>query len=249
MTTAFILTAIVVVCGATVSSMAGFGFIIVTMPFLLMLHPAKTAVALSLSIALCGVLIQWFRVRQHVDYRLTAKLCLGALFGVPLGSYILSAVDPTLLKLLVGLSVLVGAGLHVLRREEPNLPPRVPSSGMLLAAGFTSGVLAASVGQSGPPVAFVLAWARLDKAVVRATLVTFFVAVDFGSLFAMSRTGVLTREIVLTALGMVPFYVVGLFLGDYFFKRSNQGAYRRLIMAVLTVAAVMAVINGLSVLV
>lgn len=244
--TTFVLTAILVLFGATVSSMAGFGFNIVIMPFLLMLYPAKTAVALSLCVALCGVLLQWLRVRQHVNYGLTLRLCVGALFGVPLGTLVLTLVTAATLKLLVGLSVLTAVIVTVVRRQDPDLPLPAPRTASVMITGFLSGLLAGSVGQAGTPVALLMARTGLDKAVVRATLVTFFVAVDFGALVALERTGVLTGEIVRTAAWLVPAYAVGLMLGDYGFKRSNQGTYRRLVLGVLSTAAVIGVVNGLT---
>ncbi|HYG56784.1 MAG TPA: TSUP family transporter, partial [Symbiobacteriaceae bacterium] len=68
--TTFALTALLVVCGSIVSGMAGFGFGITVMPFMLLLYPPKVAVALTPVIVMAGIVIQWLKVRKDADYGL-----------------------------------------------------------------------------------------------------------------------------------------------------------------------------------
>lgn len=244
-----VLTALLVIVGAAISGMAGFGFAIVTMPFYLMLYPPKTAVAISVCCSLCGVLVQLSRVRRHVHVSLVARLAAGALLGLPLGGLVLAAINPLHLKLLIGLAVLVAATLGLVRREQPDLPTRQPPTWVALAAGFAGGLLNATVAQPGPPVSFLLTWARLDKAVVRATLVGFFAFTYTGSMITLARGHIVTWQLALTGFGMLPFYLAGLTVGDRIFHRISQGAYRRVVLGVLSLAALVAVGSSLAALV
>ncbi len=241
-----LITGLLVTVGATVSAMAGFGFGIALMPFMVLLYPPTEAVALTLSIALCGVCIQWLRVRQHADYRLAARLIAGTLLGVPLGGYILSIISPAVLKALIGSAVVVAAVLNLTRRSNPDLPPRQPSAALALTTGFGAGILATTVGQPGIAVASLMAWTRLDKQVVRATLVTYFIFADLGSLATFYVKGILSQELAVTVLLLVPFYLIGLFAGDWGFRRSGQLAYRRLVLGVLSASALMGLLNGVT---
>ncbi|MFZ5828210.1 MAG: sulfite exporter TauE/SafE family protein [Bacillota bacterium] len=243
--TTLLLTGMLVAVGAGVSAMAGFGFGIALMPFMILLYPPKEAVVLTLLIAMCGVSIQWFRVRQHAHYPLMAKLVAGTLMGVPLGGYVLGVIEPGPLKALIGIAVLVAAVLSLARRSGADLPPRMPSTGLSLAAGFGAGILATTVGQPGITVASLMTWTRLDKQVVRATLVSYFVLADAGSMVAFYVQGILTRELALTAFALIPFYLIGLVVGDWGFRHSGQVGYRRLVLGLLSVSAVLGLYSGL----
>lgn len=241
-----LLTVMLVILGALISGAAGFGFMLVTVPFLILLYPPKVGIALAISIGICGVLVQFLRVRQFVSLRLVAPLAAGAVVGVTVGAPIFAAIDPNMLKVLVGATVMVAALLQLISRQPLDLPARIPSLPAVAGAGLLGGILSITTGQAGPPVVYLLAWSRLDKAVVRATLVTFFLMVNAMSLVALARTGVLTVQIGLTGVAMLPAYLTGLLLGDQVFKRTGQGAYRKVILAVLLVAALAGLINGVN---
>lgn len=240
----FLLTGLLVTFGASISAMAGFGFGIATIPFMIMLYPPKQAVAMTLFVAMCGVCIQWFRVRQHTDYTLMAKLVFGTLLGVPLGGYVLGIIEPDLLKALIGATVMVGAIVTLVRRTSPHLPPRRPHTGLSLATGFGAGILATTVGQPGILVASLMAWTRLDKRVVRATLVTYFVLADAGALVTFYVQDILTRELTVTVFSLIPFYLIGLFVGDWGFRHSGQIGYRRVVLGLLSVSAILGLYSG-----
>jgi len=245
----FVVSALLVVLGSTISTMAGFGFGIVTIPFLLIFYPAKVAIALNLVVAASGAVIQWYRVRRQADYGLVARLCAGVVVGLPLGGLVITAIDPALLKALIGLAVLSGALLTLIRSTGFDLAPRQPGLPFTMSAGLAAGLLSTTVGQPGLAVASFMAWTRWDKTVVRATLYAFFVFSHFGSLVTLAAAGTLTREVGWTGISLVPFYFLGILLGDIGFRRSTQAFHRQLTMAVMAVAALLGLYNGVSALI
>lgn len=245
----FLLTGLLVLFGATIASITGFGFGIAIMPFMLLLYPPKVAVPITILVAGCGGLLQWFRVRSHTDWRLVVLLSLGALVGVPLGGYALIAADATTLKGWIGLAVLTSALFSLLRREEQGLQAWRPGAPITLATGFGAGMLASSVGQPGLLAALFMARTRMDKAVIRATLVSFFVLTNAWSLTTLYFQGIFTPDLAVKGAALVPFYWLGLALGDVGFRRSTQTAHRRLSLSVLAVTSVVAVINGITALI
>ncbi len=240
-----ILSGLLVFSGAIVSAMAGFGFGIATIPFFLLLYPPKTTLALTLLVTTYGVAVQWLRVRKHADYRLVLGLSAGAAVGLPLGGLLLSVISEPVLKALIGAAVLVAATRMLLRPPEADLPSRRPHLATNLATGFGAGLLSTSVGQPGLPIAFLMAWTRVHKETVRATIVSFFVLLDLGSVATYLVQGIITTRTALIGVAMAPFYFTGLFMGDHFFRRTGHTAYRRVMLAVLSVAAFMGVLNGL----
>ncbi len=244
--TLFLITGLLVLFGATVASLTGFGFAIAIMPFMLLLYPPTVAVPLTTLVAACGNLMQWLRIRRDIDWRLVGLLTLGAVFGLPLGSYVLIAVDPGILKALIGLGVLASAIMTLLRREDPGMPAGHPGTVVTLLTGFGSGILATSVGQPGLLTALFMARTRMEKTVVRATLVCFFLLTNAGSLTTLFYQRVFNPDLGVTGLSLAPFYWIGLALGDVGFRRSTQALHRRLSLGVLVVTSVLGVINGIS---
>lgn len=242
----YLLTGLIVLFGATVSSMTGFGFGIATMPFMLMLYPPQVAVPLSIVVSCFGTVIQWLRVRQHVDWRLVGLLSLGAAAGIPLGGYVLLAFAPATLKGIIGLAVLTSALLTLTRREAANLPVWRPGAPVTLATGFGAGILYTSVGQPGLLAALFMTSTRMEKSVIRATLVTFFLITGIFSLTSLFFQEVFSSDLAITGVSIAPFYWLGMALGDAGFQRLTQAVHRRLSLSVLAVTSVIGVINGLS---
>lgn len=242
----FALMALLVTGGAIISGMAGFGFGISIMPFLVLIYPPKLAVPMVMVLVTVGVIIQYLRIRTHTDYGLVLRMAIGMVVAMPLGTYVLQVISQTALKGMIGLAVLVAAVLSLVRRDEADLPPRRPGLGVSLGGGFLGGLLSTTVAQPGIPIAFLISWSRLPKEVARATIVTFFVLNDVASVASFAISGALTRDVLLTGAALFPFYLLGYFMGDRSFYRVSQIAYRRLVLGVLVAAAIMGVVNGVT---
>jgi uncharacterized membrane protein YfcA len=224
--------------------MAGFGFGIAVMPFMLLLYPPKLAVAITPVITMLGLLIQWTRVRHDADKQLAGRLILGAVVGIPLGTMVLVAINPVHLKLLIGVAVVAAITVQVLKGRTDG-PPQIPSRTIGLGGGFAAGLLAATVGQPGIPIGLLMAWTRLDKRVVRGTMVTFLMVTQIFTISSLWWQKVLPMPSLLTGLALTPFYLVGLAIGNRGFHLASQVAYRRILLGVLTVSAVTGVVNGI----
>ena len=241
----FLLTALLVVFGSVVSGLAGFGFGIAVMPFMLLLYPPKVAVAITPVITSIGLLFQWTRVRRDADLKLAGRLILVAVIGIPLGTFILVGINPAYLKLLVGLAVVAAIVVQAATRRADD-PAHVPSTPTTLCGGFAAGVLAATVGQPGIAIGLLMAWTRLDKRVVRGTIVTVLVVTQVFTVANLLWQKVLSLPTLWTGLILTPFYLVGLFIGNKGFHLASHGTYRRVLLGVLTLSAVSAVVNGVN---
>lgn len=243
--TTFALTALLVIFGSIVSGMAGFGFGIAVMPFMLLLYPPKVAVAITPVITFLGLTYQWTNVRRDADPPLAKWLILGALAGIPLGAIILVSINPNQLKLLIGVAVVVAIVVQLTQKSTGG-QVQTPSRWVALGTGFGGGLLASTVGQPGIPPGLLMAWSRLDKRVVRGTMVTFLMVTQTTTVINLYLKGVLTLPTLATGLLMIPFYLIGLHIGGRGFKVASQGTYRRVLLGVLGISAVTGVVNGIS---
>lgn len=245
MNAVFALTAGLMTFGATVATMAGFGFAIVTMPFLLLLYPPAVAVPLSLVVSTGGNFAQWLRLRRHTDYRFVGLLLAGAIVGLPFGAYVLKVVPAPILKAAIGFVVLIAVLVNLLRRGNTSAAAQRLPAWVTLGAGVGAGILSTSTSQAGLAVSSLMAATRLPKEVVRATLFTFFLASNIGALSTLLMQGILAPATVWTGAELVPFYFLGMAIGDLGFRRSSDRSFRTLMLGILSLSAVVGVVGGL----
>src|SRR5665648_20235 len=85
----WILASITVMSAGVIQSLTGFGFGLVSVPFLLMLFPSRQAVLISMVLSLCSLLMQGVRSRKLVNWIFVRQLIIiglpGLIFGVILG--------------------------------------------------------------------------------------------------------------------------------------------------------------------
>lgn len=85
-----------------------------------------------------------------INWPLAIKICIGALPGAYLGSFILPYISATILELVIGILILV-SGLDTLIRQNKQIETRLPSSNTeLIFIGFITGIGSALTGTGGP---------------------------------------------------------------------------------------------------
>src|SRR5262245_48605258 len=133
---------------------------------------------------------------QRAGRREVATMAAGALFGVPLGAWLLKNADPLALRW--GLAAAVTALLAVLiagwryrgRRTRP----------VTAGVGLLGGVLSGSAQIGGPPVVAYWLSSALGPEVVRANIVLYFAIITVFSGVAYLASGLLTRAVLVLAL-------------------------------------------------
>lgn len=105
---------------ALLGGLTGFGYNLVATPLLLLLgvNPA-TAVSINLAIALFTRIAVVFRLRRYVRRRRALPLTLGSIPGLLLGAAIGVALDPTGIRIVAGVAVLIVAPLVLVRQPRP----------------------------------------------------------------------------------------------------------------------------------
>ncbi|MFZ5816810.1 MAG: sulfite exporter TauE/SafE family protein [Bacillota bacterium] len=243
------LTIPIVLLGATISAMSGFGFAIVTTPLMLLLYPPKVAVPMVLLVSSYGVALQAWSNRHQADRRLAGGLFLASLLGMPVGLLILAVVSGDLLRLIIGCSTLVGVLITLRRGQAPDGPVQAPSLPVVGGTGFLSGILATATSQSGIPIVLLMAWTGMEKQRVRATTFVYFALSATTGVALHLGYGNLTLQAAGAALALAPAYLGGMLIGNAIFRRISQTAFRRLVLAVLSLAATAGLVTGISALI
>lgn len=226
---------------ALLQAAGGFGFAVVATPLYLMIIAPATAVHLVIILATALSAIVLPRLHHAIAKGLLARLLLGSIAGLPLGLLAFRHSDRATVRIAAGATVLGFAALLALLRSRVRQVPIIRMSHARdLAAGAVSGAATALVGMAGPPVLIYLLLAGAGSLVIRATLLAFFAAVYAATLAAHATTVGIAAETWLTAGVMLPFAVLGGFVGRPLGDRLGASGFAVLAIGLLTIAGLFA---------
>jgi uncharacterized protein len=227
--------AFAVLIAATTQAITGFGFGLLSMPVMTLAIDPKTAVVVS---SLIGTTVTtWQAVRLHGDGDAVVRrrLIVAAYLGMPIGLVVYEMVANETLQLLLGVVVL----LAVLSLIAPVALPvgRVMDG----TAGFLSGVLNTSLSTNGPPLVFALQARRMPATMFRGTIIPTFAVCNVGALTMFIVRGKVNADGLTAAAVAVPAMLAGQLLGQPMRTRVDERSFRRLVLGLLTVAAISAI--------
>ncbi len=236
-----LIACVVVMAGATVQGMTGFGFGLVAVPILILFEDPRTAVATTLILSPVLNALILIRARRHLRWRDAGPITLGSLPGVPVGILLLTAVDAELLKGMVAALVLLFS-VPLLLGYSRGFHPSVALS---LLAGAVSGALQSSTGMGSPPVALLMANQGLPREAFRAIQVLRSMAASVLSVVALVPAGLVNPPMAAHALLLAPALLVGFALGSRLLKRVPQRPFRTATVALVAMTALISLAGTL----
>lgn len=213
---------------------SGFGGALIFVPVASSLVGAKLAVPLLLIVDLVltpGLIPKAWR---NADRANVGVMALGAVIGVPTGTYLLTHVDDVVIRwaivaIVVGLLALLMSGWRYHGR---------PHGVLTAAVGMTSGLFSGAAQVGGPPVvAYWLGGAFLPQT-VRANIVLYFAISSVLSVASYLVAGLLSRETLALSLTIGPTFALGLFTGSHLFGRADEATFRRICHGLIAIAAI-----------
>ena len=117
--------------------------------------------------------------------------------------------------------------------------------GLDTGAGFLSGVLNTSLSTNGPPLVFVLQGRHLEPPAFRGTISQVFAFSNVLGLTLFLAAGKVTAAGVLAAAVALPALILGQLAGTPLRRHVHGERFRWLVLALLTAAAVSAIVSAL----
>ncbi|MEN9889517.1 MAG: hypothetical protein RL559_1554 [Pseudomonadota bacterium] len=223
----FLLSAAVVLLASVLHAATGFGFSILAVPLLLLLHAPWQAVQINLilSIALSLMLIPatWAQVDRRLLWRLLPSSALGA----PLGLLLFLHGNADTFKTAIALLILLLTGLLAWRLRFARSPWRDALSG-LLAGGMTS-----AVGMGGVPLLVYFAGVDMPKATARATVLAFFTFIYSLALALQVHFSAHPLQDGWLTAGLLPVALLGVAIGKRLYLHLSQRVFSWAIYTVL----------------
>lgn len=229
---------LIVVLAYMLFGLSGFGSTLFSAPLLAHFLPLRFVVPTVVLLDFCASLTLGTRFRESVNRRELIFLVPVMLAGIALGVTLLVNLPQRAALGSLGAFAL-GYGLFTLRGSA--LPQRI-SRLWAVPAGIVGGALGALFGSGGPVYVMYLS-GRLDgKAELRSTVSAVIVISSAFRILMFALAGLLfRREQWLMAAGLVPFMLLGLFVGNRLHVNLSRAQLARLVSGLL-------VVNGASLL-
>lgn len=217
----------------------GFGNALVAMPLLAFLVPLSFATPLvamvSMTVTVVIVLTDW----RHIEFGAAARLIVGAIFGIPLGLWLLTRVDEQIVKGVLAVVILAFAGFSLANPRQWHLG----NDRWGLAFGWIAGILGGAYNTHGPPLVifgFLREWSARQ---FRATLQGYFLLAGSMVLAAHWYNGLWTQSVVRHYVIGLPLTLLAAVLGFFLNRRIPPHRFQRMIHLALLCIACSLLIN------
>jgi uncharacterized membrane protein YfcA len=219
--------------GGFASGLAGFamGFIVSGI-WLHILTPVQTTVL----IVGYGLLTQCYgswKLRHALTWNSIAPFIIGGVIGVPIGTFLLTYLNPAYLRTGVGV-LLVIYGTYGL--AQPRLTPLRANRLIDTGVGLANGVLA---GLTGLPGFIITVWCQLrgwKRDVQRAIFQPVILAALAANLVSLGIAGAITANILRLYLIGLPAMLAGIWAGFELYGKLDEAAFRKVMMLLLLLA-------------
>lgn len=231
----FLFLAIVTIIGGAMRGYSGFGSAMIISPlWALAIDPIAAIPALIVMEFLVSAQLLPRAVRS-TDWRLIGLLTVAAVVTIPIGTYFLTTLDPTMVRRVIGLIVFVWALLMLRGVRYTGL---LRTSGTL-GIGATSGVLMGATGLGGPPVLMYLLSTPARAESNRANIITFFALVSVVMIVVYAAGGLYNERTLWRAAMLTPVFLMSAWAGATLFDRSSEATFRQTALYFLLAVGVM----------
>lgn len=218
----------------TARGFSGFGSALIFMPLASSMAAPRLVAALLLIIDFVAAAPLVPNAWKHADRRATAVMVAGALIGVPVGTVLLSRLDPVTTRWIISTFVFALLMLLLSGWRYHGKDHATVSVGIGAVSGLCSGL--AQTG--GPPIIAYWLGRPVASAIARANILLFFAASDLFAAVSYALTGLITAEALWFSCLVGPVYGIGVWLGAALFGRASEKLFR-IICYVLIAAAVL----------
>lgn len=230
------LLAIGAVAAGFVNGLAGFGTALFALGFWLQIMPPVQAVVVVLVVSVISGVQGVILVRQAIFWPRLGRFLLPALVGIPLGTALVTWIDPPLLKLVIAVFLILYGLFFAFRRELPAVTRPMPI--LDGSIGFAGGVLGGLAGLSGALPTMWCALRPWPKAQQRAVLQPYNLAVQVIAIGLFALQGAFDRETLWIIAVATPFTLGAAQVGLWVFKRMEDEPFRRMLIGLMLVSGV-----------
>ena len=233
---------LIIVSAALIQGMTGFGFGLMTVPFLSVIISPKTAVPVVLiyTVIISGMVLK--DAYKSVDMKWMLPLLIAGLAGLYPGVVLLKTLDNATLRIYIGCVITIFAILLLIGYTE-----RVKNERRaFLPVGFISGILSGSISVGGPPVILFFSNQAVGKNRFRANLTVYFFILNSITVPVYFAAGLFNEEVANCLILFLPGVVIGTLTGILLSKKVNEKLFRRIALVIVALGGISAVVAGIE---
>ncbi|GHH99165.1 sulfite exporter TauE/SafE family protein [Neobacillus kokaensis] len=235
----FVFISIVLVASILQTS-TGFGFSVISTPFLLMIFHPQEAIQINIILNFLISVLLFRKIRTDIDYVILKRFILGSLAGVPFGILLFISININAFKLGISILLLLFTLLLICRFKVKRTKFRD------FIVGGISGLLSSSIGMAGPPLLLYFTGTDTEKEKIRATTLAYFIFIYFISLIVQIIFAGTEKIIWQSTLYAVLIVFFGLYIGQMIFSRLNQRVFRIFTYIILSCTGIYLFLESLS---
>lgn len=246
MDTTIILISLIIALAGFTQGLTGFGSALVSVPLLSLIVGAQTAVPIAGIFGWLVTLPVVWKMRHSIQRQTGLILFAGSIPASFVGAKLLASMPSQYILLTMGI-VLILSSIHSMFSTKPLF--NKTSIPVTVGAGFTSGVLGASVGESGPPVIAYTSMQPWTADQTKSTLAFFFMLQMIGANISFWNEGLITDAVVSHVISALPAFAVGLTGGmvGYHFLQKYKIDYHKIVHGFLLVLGCMLVFKNIGI--
>ena len=234
--------ALMLFLGSTALSATGFGIGMVAMPGLLFVLEPQTAVVVLNTVALS--IEAWIVVQARKDLPVgeVAPIVVAGAVGVPIGVYILTFAEPSIMRVGISIFVLLLAAIAPFKFQSDFRYSRVTGT----LTGFLVGVVLPAFGVGGPLVTLYLLTRKWEKQAVRAAMALYLLVLDVFGVTGYAIADLYSvQRLILIALMVMPM-LAGLALGATLLNRMSERVFRYVVVTIIVSSSLLLLVGELT---
>ena len=232
------------VAGGIVHTTAGFGSALIAMPLTTLVIDVRVATPLQALAGLSLCVLIFYQHREHWLWWESLPLILGALIGIPIGTYALTSLPESIVLRCLAV-VILGYALFDLissrRREQEELVvegTEEPSAtkiqaGSAWVTGLLSGILGGAYATGGPPVVIYATIRGWHKERFKSIIQSLFIFSGSFLIFWQALHGLITRDVGWYVLFAFPGLFLGMIIGSFIDRYIDHARFRTLVLGLL----------------
>ena len=220
----------------------GFGFSATCISGFSFILPAIEIVPIILILEVFISIFMIPYIWNKIDWSFVFKLLIGMAIGSPIGLFLLKYLSPDTTHLYVCLIIIFFSIL--LMKGYTNKD--INNNQTKIFTGVIAGTLNGLTTLGGMPVALFLLVTSIQPAVIRGSLAALFFLTDVYAFILSFFGGIVDMTTIYRTLPLIVILPIGVFIGDKFFVKSKEEAYRKVVFYFLIFISIFGIFRAIS---
>lgn len=226
---------LILVVGACLQSVIGFGLGLLCAPLVFFLAPELVPGPMILHALVLTAMLS-FHHRRNIDLKQTVFAIAGGTIGILIARMVMMGIDQTQYKLLFGISILIAVLLSLV-----GIAPRIGRWTNLIA-GITAGFMGTTTASGGAPMG--LLYQNAERSQIKANLSVFFVYINLFGFLALWTAGAASMVDIKLFLETFPAILLGWGVSHFINRSIHEKLIRALILVVATFSGTLLLVSS-----